>query len=165
VPRTRHLELWTAIVIVVLDQATKAVVRGRFALHEGVEVVPGLFDITRVHNTGAAFGMLNGVNLPFKTALLSLVAAVALAGLGLFATTLPVNQWLSRWGIALIIGGAAGNLIDRIALGYVTDFVDLYWQGWHFWAFNVADAAITVGVALMILDMLGAGRQRVSRAV
>jgi signal peptidase II len=165
VPRTRHLELWTAIVIVVLDQATKAVVRGRFALHEGVEVVPGLFDITRVHNTGAAFGMLNGVNLPFKTALLSLVAAVALAGLGLFATTLPVTQWLSRWGIALIIGGAAGNLIDRIALGYVTDFVDLYWQGWHFWAFNVADAAITVGVALMILDMLGAGRQRVSRAV
>jgi signal peptidase II len=162
---SRHLEIWIALVIVVLDQLTKAIVRGQFALHEGVPVIPGFFNLTRVHNTGAAFGMLNGVDFPFKTAALSVVAAGALAGLGLFAATLPATQWLSRLGIALIIGGAAGNLIDRIALGYVTDFVDVYWRGWHFWAFNVADAAITVGVALMILDMLGAGRQRVSRTV
>jgi signal peptidase II len=165
VPATRHLEIWIALVIVVLDQATKAIVRSQFELHEGVLVIPGFFNLTRVHNTGAAFGMLNAVDFPFKTAALSVVAAAALAGLAFFAATLPAAQWLSRLGIALIIGGAAGNLIDRIALGYVTDFVDLYWQGWHFWAFNVADAAITVGVALMILDMLGAGRHRVSRTV
>ena len=61
--------------------------------------------------------------------------------------------------------GAAGNLIDRITAGYVVDFVDLYWSGWHFWAFNVADAAITVGVAFMVLDLLGAGNRHVSRAV
>ena len=105
------------------------------------------------------------MDFPFKTAALAVVAAVALTGLAYFASTLPAVQWLSRLGIALIIGGAAGNLIDRVSLGYVTDFVDLYWQGWHFWAFNVADAAITVGVALMVLEMLGLGRHRVSRTV
>jgi signal peptidase II len=68
-------------------------------------------------------------------------------------------------GLAFIIGGAAGNLIDRLTYGYVLDFVDAYYGNWHFWAFNVADAAITVGVALMILDILGVGRHRVSRAV
>jgi signal peptidase II len=162
---TRHFELWIVLVVLVLDQVTKAVVRNQFALHDGVPVIPGLFNLTRVHNTGAAFGMLNSVNFPFKTAALSVVAAGALVGLAFFAASLPAAQRLSRVGIALIIGGAAGNLIDRIALGYVTDFVDVYWQGWHFWAFNVADAAITVGVALMILDMLGVGRHRVSRTV
>ena len=164
-PATRHLELWIAALIVIVDQITKVIIRREFALYEGTEVIPGFFDLTRVHNTGAAFGMLNGVEFPYKTLVLSLVAAAALVGLGVFAAGLPAAQWLSRWGIALILGGAAGNLIDRIALGYVTDFVDLYWQGWHFWAFNVADAAITVGVALMLLEMLGIGRQRVSRTV
>ena len=164
-PATRHLELWIAALIVIVDQITKVIVRGQFALYEGTTVIPGFFDLTRVHNTGAAFGMLNGVEFPYKTVVLSVVAGAALIGLGFFAAGLPAVQWLSRWGIALIIGGAAGNLIDRIALGYVTDFVDLYWQGWHFWAFNVADAAITVGVALMLLEMLGIGRQRVSRTV
>jgi signal peptidase II len=165
VPATRHIELWIAVVVVIVDQVTKAIVRSQFELYEGVPVVPGFFDLTRVHNTGAAFGMMNGVDFPFKAAVLSLVAAAALAGLAIFAASLPAIQWLSRLGIALIIGGAAGNLIDRIALGYVTDFVDLYWRGWHFWAFNVADAAITVGVALMVLDMFGLGRHRVSRTV
>ena len=164
-PATRHIELWIAVVIVVLDQVTKAVVRSQFELYDGVPVVPGFFNLTRVHNTGAAFGMLNSMDFPFKTAVLAVIAAAALTGLAFFASTLPAVQWLSRLGIALIIGGAAGNLIDRIAFGYVTDFVDLYWQGWHFWAFNVADAAITVGVALMVLEMLGLGRHRVSRTV
>jgi signal peptidase II len=165
VAASRHLEIWITVVIVLADQVTKAVVRSQFDLHEGVPVIPGFFTLTRVHNTGAAFGMLNSVDFPFKTAALSVVAAGALAGLAFFAATLPAAQWLSRLGIALIIGGAAGNLIDRVTLGYVTDFVDLSWQGWHFWAFNVADAAITVGVALMILEMLGVGRHRVSRTV
>jgi signal peptidase II len=77
---------------------------------------------------------------------------------------LPPAQWLARIGLACILGGAAGNLIDRVTLGYVVDFFDFYSRGWHFWAFNVADAAITVGVALMILDLLGLGT-RVSRTV
>jgi signal peptidase II len=160
----RSGEIWIAAVIVVLDQVTKWVVRRRFSLHESVEVVPGLFSLTRVHNTGAAFGMLNDIDFPFKAAALVLVATAALAGVALYAAMLPPAQWLARLGLACILGGAAGNLIDRLTLGYVVDFFDVYWRGWHFWAFNVADAAITSGVTLMILDLLGLGT-RVSRAV
>ncbi len=156
--------VWIATIIVLLDQATKAVVRQRFELHESVMVIPGFFDLTRVHNTGAAFGMLNAADFPFKSGVLVLVATAALAGVALYAAMLPPAQWLARIGLAFILGGAAGNLIDRVTLGFVIDFFDFYWRGWHFWAFNVADAAITVGVGLMILDLLGLGT-RVSRTV
>lgn len=162
---TRQRELWIALLIVVLDQAVKALVRQELALNESVTVIPGFFDLTRVHNSGTAFGFMNGTDFPFKTAVLACVALAALGGLAVYAASLPYEQWLARTGLALILGGAAGNLIDRISWGYVVDFVDVYWSGWHFWAFNVADAAITVGVALMILDLLGVGTRHVSRAV
>jgi signal peptidase II len=162
----RPLQVWLAGAIVILDQATKMLVRARFPdLYDSTTVVPGLLNLTRVHNTGAAFGMMDAVNFPFKTAVLTLIAAAALAALAIYASTLAAEQWLSRIGLACIIGGAAGNLIDRLTAGYVLDFVDVYWRGWHFWAFNVADAAITAGVSLMILDLLGVGRYRVSRTV
>ena len=161
----RQRELWIALVIVVLDQVVKALVRGHVALNESVTVIPGFFDLTRVHNSGTAFGFMNSTDFPFKTVILACVAMAALAGLALYAASLPLEQWLARTGLALILGGAAGNLIDRVSSGYVVDFVDVYWSGWHFWAFNVADAAITVGVALMILDLLGLGSRHVSRAV
>ena len=148
-----------------LDQIVKAIVRREIALNESITVIPGFFDLTRVHNTGTAFGFMNTTDFPFKTVILAAVAIGALAALAMYAATLPASQWLARIGLALILGGAAGNLIDRITEGYVVDFVDLYWSGWHFWAFNVADAAITVGVALMILDLLGAGSRHVSRVV
>ena len=151
--------------IVVLDQIVKVIVRREIALNESITVIPGFFDLTRVHNTGTAFGFMNATDFPFKTVILACVAIGALAALAMYAATLPANQWLARIGLALILGGAAGNLIDRITEGYVVDFVDLYWSGWHFWAFNVADASITVGVALMILDLLGAGSRHVSRVV
>lgn len=134
-------------------------------LYETISVIPGALSLTRVHNTGAAFGMLNSTDFPYKTLVVGLVALAALSGLAIYAATLDASQRLSRLGLALIIGGAAGNLIDRIAYGYVLDFVDAYYGSWHFWAFNVADAAISVGVGLMILDILGLGRPRVSRAV
>jgi signal peptidase II len=76
-----------------------------------------------------------------------------------YALSVPLADRLARLGIAGVLGGAVGNLIDRASAGYVLDFVDAYWQDWHFWAFNVADAAITVGVAFMILDLLGLGRR------
>ena len=161
----RQRDLWIAAVVIVLDQAVKAVVRRRIALNESIPVIPGFFDLTRVHNTGTAFGFMNATDFPFKTVILACVAVAALAALAMYAATLPVDQWLARTGLALILGGAAGNLIDRVMDGYVVDFVDLYWSGWHFWAFNVADASITVGVALMILDLMGTGRRHVSRAV
>ena len=160
-----RLELLIAGLIVVLDQAAKAAVRASLVLHESVEVIPGFFSLTRVHNFGAAFGLMNTAEFPYKDVVLALVAALALGGLALYGATLPPAQRLARAGLAFIVGGAAGNLIDRIASGYVVDFVDVYWGDWHFWAFNVADAASTIGVALMILDLLGIGQHRVSRAV
>ena len=162
---SRQADLWIALSIVVVDQIVKAIVRREIALNESITVIPGFFDLTRVHNTGTAFGFMNATDFPFKTVILACVAIGALAALAWYAATLPAGQWLARIGLALILGGAAGNLIDRITAGYVVDFVDLYWSGWHFWAFNVADAAITVGVAFMILDLLGAGNRHVSRAV
>jgi len=158
----RRLELFTALVVIALDQITKAMVRRGLPLHESVPVIPGYVDLTRVHNTGAAFGMLNTVDFPFKTVVLSIVALVALAGVAWYAATVPLNDRLARLGIAGVLGGAVGNLIDRARTGYVLDFVDAYWNGWHFWAFNVADAAISIGVAFMILDILGVGRRRAS---
>ena len=160
-----RVQLVVALVVVVLDQIVKAMVRSRLMLHESVTVIPGFFDLTRVHNTGAAYGFLNGVDFPFKTALLACVATAALIGLTLYAVKLDRNQGLTRAGLTLVIGGAAGNLIDRVTAGYVLDFVDLYRGNWHFWAFNVADSAISIGVVLMILELLGLGRTRVSRTV
>ena len=152
--------------MVILDQITKALIRPALALHESVVVIPGFVDFTRVHNTGAAFGMLNSAEFPFKTVVLSLVALIALGGVAWYAATVPLGDRLARLGMAGVLGGAIGNLIDRASAGYVLDFVDAYWDGWHFWAFNVADAAITFGVIFMILDILGLGkRSRASNPV
>lgn len=156
-PATRALELWVPATVVVFDQITKYLIRRSLPLHESVVVVPGFLDFTHVRNTGAAFGLLNGVEFPFKTAVIAVVALTALIGVAVYARGLAGGQTLARVGLALILGGAAGNLSDRLFIGSVVDFVDVYWRTYHFWAFNVADSAITVGVGVMILDMIGAG--------
>ena len=158
VTRGRAFELWLAAAIVALDQLTKALIRSRLALHDSVNVIPGLLDITHVRNTGAAFGILNGVEFQHKAIVMAFVAIAALVAVGMYAMTLPREQRVARYGLALILGGAVGNLIDRASTGYVIDFVDVYSRGIHFWAFNVADSAITVGVMLMLMDLLGVGR-------
>ena len=154
-PRPRRLEVWLPIVVIALDQLTKAIVRATLPMHESVTIVPGFVDFTHVRNSGAAFGILNAAEFPFKELVIALIATAALIGIGIYAASLAHHQLVARVGLALIIGGAAGNLIDRVVAGSVVDFVDVYWQSWHFWAFNVADSAITIGVAIMILDMLG----------
>jgi signal peptidase II len=161
----RPVQIWIAGLVVVFDQATKWLVRTRLDLHDSLEVIPGLLNLTRVHNTGAAYGLMNDVDFPFKSVIMTLIACAAIAGLALWGATLEPQQQLARKGLAFVLGGAAGNLIDRIHAGYVLDFVDVYSGDWHFWAFNVADAAITVGVVLMLIDFLGLGTRRVSRAV
>jgi signal peptidase II len=161
----RRLQAVTVVVLIAIDQLVKALVRAHLEHGQSTVVIPGVFDLTRVHNTGAAFGMLDPVDFPYKALVMPLVSAAALAGLALYAASLDAAQWLSRVGLTFVVAGAAGNLIDRLAFGYVLDFVDVYWRGWHFWAFNVADASITVGVVFMILDLLGAGRHRVSKTL
>jgi signal peptidase II len=143
--------------IVVFDQATKAAIRASIPLHGSRTIIPGFLDLTHVQNSGAAFGILNAVDFPYKAAVIALVATAALVAIALFAAGLSPHQRLARVGLALILGGAVGNLIDRVTAGYVVDFVDAYWRDYHFWAFNVADSAITIGVIGMMLDMLGVG--------
>jgi signal peptidase II len=159
------VHIWIVVTVVLVDQVVKAVVRPRLGLFDSVSVIPGFFSLTRVHNTGAAFGLMNALDIPFKTVVMALVQTLALVGLAIYAATLAPGQRLTRIGLSFVIGGALGNLIDRVSAGYVLDFFDFYWGGWHFWAFNIADASITIGVALMVLDLLGAGHTRVSRTV
>ena len=153
--RRRRLEIFLPLAVVALDQCSKALVRELLPLNHSVSIVPGFLDLTHVRNTGAAFGLLNAVDFPLKPVLIPVIAAAALIAVGMYSASLAHHQLVARIGLALIIGGAAGNLLDRIVVGSVVDFVDVYWRTWHFWAFNVADSAITVGVAVMILDMIG----------
>ena len=145
-----------AAAVLVADQASKGIVGRAMVLHETIDLLP-FFALTHVRNTGAAFGILNAVDFPFKTVVIAVIATAALIGVGFYAASLAHHQLVARIGLALIIGGAAGNLLDRVIAGSVVDFVDVYWRSYHFWAFNVADSAITVGVAIMILDMLDVG--------
>jgi signal peptidase II len=150
----RQLELLVVAAVAAVDQATKLLVVTELGLHETVEVIPGLLNLTHVRNSGVAFGFLNAASFAFKPALMAALAFAALIGVALYATQLSPHQKWARTGLALILGGAAGNLVDRARQGYVVDFVDVYWGTWHFWAFNVADAAISVGVSMLILDLL-----------
>lgn len=156
---SRRLEIVIVAGLVIADQVTKALIRRSIELHESVSIIPDLLAFTRVHNTGAAFGMLNTMEFPGKTIVLTLVATLALVGVAWYAASVPMSDRLARLGVAMILGGAIGNLIDRATAGYVLDYVDASFRGWHFWAFNVADAAISIGVVLMIFDLLGLGRR------
>ena len=153
----RTLEIWLPLLILALDQLTKELIRRSLDLHASATVIPGLVDFTHIRNTGAAFGILDSADFPYKTAFIVVIATAGLIGVAVYSASLSSHQLAARVGLALIIGGAAGNLIDRVFVGYVVDFVDVYWREYHFWAFNVADSAITIGVAIMILDMLGVG--------
>lgn len=161
----RRAELATVAGIIVVDQITKFLVRSTIPLYSKRQIIPRLLDFTHVQNTGAAFGLLNASAFPYKSAVMIVVATLALVAISLYARQLGSDERLSRYGLALILGGALGNLIDRAISGYVVDFVDVYWGDAHFWAFNVADAAITVGAILVLLEMLGAGRRHGSSSV
>ena len=164
-PFTRPFELGTMALVIVLDQLTKLAIRKSIALGETLNVIPGFLDLTHVQNTGAAFGLLNAVDFPYKSVVMLVIASLALVAIAAYGTQLGFQDRLARLGLALILGGAFGNLLDRIVAGHVVDFVDVYWGAVHFWAFNVADAAISVGAVLVLLDMLGVGRRHASHTV
>ena len=159
------LELGTMASIVALDQVTKLIVRRTLPLGDSRSIIPEFLDLTHVHNTGAAFGLLNAADFPYKPAVMIGIAAVALVAIAAYATQLGFHERMARFGLALILGGAFGNLIDRAVAGYVVDFVDVYWGATHFWAFNVADSAITIGAILVLLDMIGIGRRHAPNPV
>lgn len=143
-----------AAVVVVLDQLTKLIALGRLIPGVPVPVVEGYIALTLVMNPGLAFGLLSGVPAGWRwiVGLLSLVALVVLLRVAL--RILPTGGWREQSAIGLIFGGAVGNLIDRTRFGAVIDFVDVYYRDWHWPAFNVADSAISVGVAVLALVVL-----------
>ena len=161
----RPFEVATMLIIVILDQVTKALVRNAIPFGDSRTVIPGLVDLTHVQNTGAAFGLLNSVEFPYKPVVMLMVASLALLAIAVYGAQLGFHERLARFGLALILGGAFGNLLDRIFRGHVVDFVDVYWGDVHFWAFNVADAAIFVGAAFVLLDMIGVGRRHASHTL
>lgn len=154
----RPFELALMAAIAIVDQATKAIVRQTLPLGDSRNLIPGFLDLTHVHNTGAAFGLLNAADFPYKPLIMIGIAALALLAIAAYATQLGFHERIARYGLALILGGAFGNLIDRAIAGHVVDFVDVYWGTTHFWAFNVADSAITIGAIMVLLDMIGLGR-------
>lgn len=152
-PRTPQF-WWLTLGLVALDQVTKGLINATLSLYESKTIIPGFLDLVHVRNEGVAFGLLNSADLEYKAVITTTLALVALAGIAIYARQLRMHERLARLGLACILGGAVGNLIDRARQGYVLDFVDVYWKSWHFWAFNVADAAITVGAVLVFVDLL-----------
>ncbi|NJD32766.1 MAG: lipoprotein signal peptidase [Gammaproteobacteria bacterium] len=142
--------LWLSGGVIALDQATKFLVTRFFELYERVEVLPVL-DFTLLHNTGAAFSMLAGASGWQRPFFITLGIAVSLL-LVVWMWRSPRGDKLLPVALALILGGALGNVIDRVRLGYVIDFIHAHWGGAYFPAFNIADSAITIGAGLLIID-------------
>ncbi len=140
--------------VVVLDQLTKALVVRSIGLHDYMPLVDGLASLSHVRNHGAAFGLLSDWNLPYQSLLLSVMSLAALGAIAAYFLRLPASARLPRTALALVLGGAVGNVVDRLRLGYVVDFVHVYWREYQWPDFNVADSAITVGVALLVIDIL-----------
>jgi signal peptidase II len=140
--------------VVVLDQLTKALVVRQIDLHDYVPLVDGLMSLSHVRNHGAAFGLLSDWNLPYQSLLLSVLSLAALGAIAAYFLRLPAAARLPRLALALVLGGAVGNVIDRLRLGYVVDFVHVYWREYQWPDFNAADSAITIGVALLVIDIL-----------
>ena len=152
--RTAGLLWGLAGLTVLADQATKLLVDWALPLYSSRTVIPHFIDLVHVHNAGVAFGLLNAIDDPRRAVLTTALAAVALVGIAYYARHVQPEERLARLGLSFILGGAVGNLIDRLRQGYVIDFVDVYWGDWHFWAFNVADVAISVGAVLVFIEVL-----------
>jgi signal peptidase II len=157
--------LWLGVsaLIILFDWQTKQLASESLVLYRPLEIFPGL-NMTLAHNYGAAFSFLSNAG-GWQRWLFTLLATGVSAVLLVWLLRLPRREWLTGLSLGLIIGGAIGNLIDRIQLGYVVDFIDVYYKNWHWPAFNVADSAISCGVVLLLLDglWLKPARERVNK--
>jgi signal peptidase II len=149
----RRFGLMTMIVLMVilLDQFTKWQVAGGMRLHDSISIVPDFFNVTYIRNSGAAFGILSGSHAGFRMVFFGVTSILALFLLGTIYARLSAGDIIGQASVALVFGGALGNLIDRVRIGEVIDFLDVSIAGYHWPAFNVADSAITIGVALLIV--------------
>ena len=146
--------LWLSVLVIALDQASKHWFEHNLSLYEQIVVIPDLFSWTLAYNKGAAFSFLADQG-GWQRWFFALVALVASGVLLVWLKRLQRHERLLAAGLALVLGGALGNLYDRVVLGHVVDFILVHWQGrWFFPAFNLADSAITVGASILILDMI-----------
>jgi signal peptidase II len=145
--------LWLSFLALVLDQWSKQIVDGAMQLYQSIPVIP-FFNLTYVRNTGAAFSFLSqaGGWQRWFFAGLALTVSVVIT---VWLARLKKDETLLAVALALILGGAVGNLVDRLLYGYVIDFLDVYYRDWHWPAFNIADSAITLGVILMLVESFG----------
>ena len=143
-----------ATAVVLVDQLTKLTVLRMIPLYDAIPVIPGFFHLTHIQNPGGAFGLLAGQGAAVRSAVFLFASAVALCLILVFYRNTPAGyRWLTT-GFSLIFGGAVGNLIDRIRLGRVVDFLDFSVAGYHWPAFNVADSAVTVGIGIFVFHLL-----------
>jgi len=152
-PFQPSLGLWLGLAVVVLlaDQFTKILILGHYQLGDST-MVTSFFNVVRVHNAGAAFSFLSDAS-GWQRWLFIGIGAVAMVLIVWMLRSNPTQRLFSA-ALTLILGGAMGNVLDRLLYGYVVDFIDVHWAGWHFPAFNVADSAISVGATVLILDEL-----------
>ena len=139
---------------ILLDQATKLQIMQTMRLHESIPVIPNFFSITYIRNPGAAFGILASSSNGFRLLFFGFASLFALVLLGTICFRLRHDDWVGQLSIAGIFGGAIGNLLDRVRFGEVIDFLDFYIDAYHWPAFNVADAAISVGICFLIAHFL-----------
>jgi signal peptidase II len=145
--------LWLSVVIVVLDQATKAWISRTLELNQWRDLLP-ILELTRLHNEGAAFSLLAGASGWQRWFFIGLGLSISVALMIWMRKIRTPEQTVLAIGFSLVLGGALGNVIDRVWLGHVIDFIHVHWRDWYFPAFNVADSAITVGAACLLLDAL-----------
>ncbi len=148
--------LWVAMAVVVFvaDQVTKAVVQRSIPEHTTVPIIPHFINLINTNNTGAAFGLFSDSPAPWKTMLLIVISSALLAMVIAVMWRTQRLRWVTGVGLALILGGALSNLFDRIRLGRVVDFLDVYYRSYHWPTFNLADSAIVVGAGLLVVQLL-----------
>jgi signal peptidase II len=160
----RGAYLLVSLAVLFLDQWTKGLVTRMLEVHQSRSIVQDVFDVTYVRNTGAAFGLFASVDSSIKAVLLNSVAVVVFLVVSAYALRSSHRSVRLQVGLALILGGAVGNLLDRVRFGYVVDFLDFAISGHHWPAFNIADSAICIGVGLLFLDMLRQDESEAPRA-
>lgn len=158
--RKRLIWLLVPVLLIVVDQWTKALVRETIDQYDRIEVIEGFFRINHVQNKGAAFGLFSDLADGERELLLSTLGGIALMLVVFYSLRLPPHEWLSQLGLHMIFAGAIGNLVDRFTIGWVTDFLEFYWQQFRWPAFNVADSCIVLGVCLLLLDTFRPHRKR-----
>jgi signal peptidase II len=157
----KHLTLGGIVVLIVLiDQITKLYVDASMRLHESIPVIAGFFSITHVRNPGAAFGFLADASPFFRSVFFVVVTILAMILILHYIWKSREGERLLTYGLSLILAGAVGNLIDRVRLGEVIDFLDVYIGAYHWPAFNVADSAISVGAVILFIELVRQGKGR-----